>query len=129
MCDGGGEDRVQQGGADRDAELLADGDGRRCLPRVLGGHAEGASVDHRGDHHAQADSGQDERAEHTPGVPGVRAQLGEPGRPARGGQHPEPDQRLAAVAVRGFDHTVLAEFRSKVAEAGLERVALDALLA
>jgi transposase len=29
----------------------------------------------------------------------------------------------------GFDHTVLAEFRAKVAEAGLERVALDALLA
>jgi len=29
----------------------------------------------------------------------------------------------------GFDHTVLAEFRGKVAEAGLERVALDALLA
>src|SRR5512135_1115972 len=28
----------------------------------------------------------------------------------------------------GFDHTVLAEFRGKVAEAGLERVALDALL-
>ena len=52
--------------------------------------------------------------------------------------------RLAAEAVRarldwkyllglslddpGFDHTVLAEFRGKVAEAGLERVALDALL-
>jgi transposase len=29
----------------------------------------------------------------------------------------------------GFDHTVLAEFRGKVAQAGLERVALDALLA
>jgi transposase len=29
----------------------------------------------------------------------------------------------------GFDHTVLAEFRAKVAEAGLEQVALDALLA
>ena len=29
----------------------------------------------------------------------------------------------------GFDHTVLAEFRGKVAEAGLEQVALDALLA
>ena len=29
----------------------------------------------------------------------------------------------------GFDHTVLAEFRGKVAGAGLERVALDALLA
>ena len=29
----------------------------------------------------------------------------------------------------GFDHTVLAEFRGRVAEAGLERVALDALLA
>jgi transposase len=28
----------------------------------------------------------------------------------------------------GFDHTVLSEFRGKVAEAGLERVALDALL-
>jgi transposase len=28
----------------------------------------------------------------------------------------------------GFDHTVLPEFRGKVAEAGLERVALDALL-
>ena len=28
----------------------------------------------------------------------------------------------------GFDHTVLAEFRAKVAEAGLERAALDALL-
>jgi len=28
----------------------------------------------------------------------------------------------------GFDHTVLAEFRAKVAEAGLEQVALDALL-
>ena len=28
----------------------------------------------------------------------------------------------------GFDHTVLAEFRGKVAEAGLEQVALDALL-
>jgi transposase len=28
----------------------------------------------------------------------------------------------------GFDHTVLAEFRAKVAAAGLERVALDALL-
>jgi len=53
--------------------------------------------------------------------------------------------RLAAEAVRarldwkyllglpvddpGFDHTVLAEFRGKVAEAGLEQVALDALLA
>lgn len=53
--------------------------------------------------------------------------------------------RLAAEAVRarldwkyllglalddpGFDHSVLAEFRGKVAEAGLERVALDALLA
>jgi transposase len=53
--------------------------------------------------------------------------------------------RLAAEAVRarldwkyllglpvddpGFDHTVLAEFRGKVAGAGLERVALDALLA
>ena len=52
--------------------------------------------------------------------------------------------RLAAGAVRtrldwkyllglslddpGFDHTVLAEFRGKVAEAGLEQVALDALL-
>ena len=52
--------------------------------------------------------------------------------------------RLAAEAVRarldwkyllglpvddpGFDHTVLAEFRAKVAEAGLEQVALDALL-
>ena len=52
--------------------------------------------------------------------------------------------RLAAEAVRarldwkyllglpvddpGFDHTVLAEFRGKVAEAGLEQVALDALL-
>jgi Transposase domain (DUF772) len=29
----------------------------------------------------------------------------------------------------GFDHTVLAEFRGKVAGAGLEQVALDALLA
>jgi transposase len=29
----------------------------------------------------------------------------------------------------GFDHTVLAEFRARVAGAGLERVALDALLA
>jgi transposase len=29
----------------------------------------------------------------------------------------------------GFDHTVLAGFRAKVAEAGLEQVALDALLA
>ena len=29
----------------------------------------------------------------------------------------------------GFDHTVLSEFRDRVAEAGLERVALDALLA
>ena len=29
----------------------------------------------------------------------------------------------------GFDHTVLAEFRGKVAEAGLEQVVLDALLA
>jgi transposase len=29
----------------------------------------------------------------------------------------------------GFDHTVLAEFRGKVAEAGLEQAALDALLA
>jgi len=29
----------------------------------------------------------------------------------------------------GFDHTVLAEFRGKVADAGLEQVALDALLA
>jgi hypothetical protein len=28
----------------------------------------------------------------------------------------------------GFDHTVLPEFRAKVAEAGLEQVALDALL-
>jgi transposase len=28
----------------------------------------------------------------------------------------------------GFDHTVLSEFRAKIAEAGLERVALDALL-
>ena len=28
----------------------------------------------------------------------------------------------------GFDHTVLAEFRAKVARAGLERAALDALL-
>ena len=28
----------------------------------------------------------------------------------------------------GFDHTVLAEFRGKVAQAGLEQVALDALL-
>ena len=53
--------------------------------------------------------------------------------------------RLAAEAVRtrldwkyllglavedpGFDHTVLAEFRVKVALAGLEQVALDALLA
>ncbi len=53
--------------------------------------------------------------------------------------------RLAAEAVRarldwkyllglplddpGFDHTVLAEFRAKVASAGLEQVALDALLA
>jgi len=53
--------------------------------------------------------------------------------------------RLAAEAVRarldwkyllglpledpGFDHTVLAEFRGKVAEAGLEQVALDGLLA
>src|SRR5271169_5579260 len=53
--------------------------------------------------------------------------------------------RLAAEAVRarldwkyllglplddpGFDHTVLAEFRGKVAGAGLEQVALDALLA
>ena len=53
--------------------------------------------------------------------------------------------RLAAEAVRarldwkyllglsledpGFDHTVLAEFRGKVAEAGLEQVVLDALLA
>ena len=53
--------------------------------------------------------------------------------------------RLAAEAVRarldwkyllglpledpGFDHTVLAEFRGKVAQAGLEQVALDALLA
>ena len=53
--------------------------------------------------------------------------------------------RLAAEAVRtrldwqyllglplddpGFDHTVLPEFRGKVAEAGLERVVLDALLA
>ena len=52
--------------------------------------------------------------------------------------------RLAAEAVRtridwkyllglplddpGFDHTVLAEFRGKVADAGLEQVALDALL-
>jgi transposase len=53
--------------------------------------------------------------------------------------------RLAAEAVRarldwkyllglaiddpGFDHTVLAEFRGKAAQAGLEQVALDALLA
>ena len=53
--------------------------------------------------------------------------------------------RLAADAVRaridwkyllglalddpGFDHTVLSEFRGRVAEAGLEQVALDALLA
>lgn len=53
--------------------------------------------------------------------------------------------RLAAEAVRtridwkyllglavddpGFDHTVLPEFRAKVAQAGLEQVALDALLA
>ncbi|MGH3124494.1 MAG: transposase, partial [Streptosporangiaceae bacterium] len=53
--------------------------------------------------------------------------------------------RLAADAVRtridwkylpglplddpGFDHTVLAEFRGRVAEAGLEQVVLDALLA
>jgi transposase len=52
--------------------------------------------------------------------------------------------RMAAEAVRtrldwkyllglalddpGFDHTVLAEFRGKVAEAGLEQAALDALL-
>ena len=52
--------------------------------------------------------------------------------------------RLAAEAVRarldwkyllglplddpGFDHTVLAEFRAKAAAAGLEQVALDALL-
>ncbi len=29
----------------------------------------------------------------------------------------------------GFDHTVLAEFRTRIADAGLERAALDALLA
>ncbi len=29
----------------------------------------------------------------------------------------------------GFDHTVLAEFRARVADAGLEQVVLDALLA
>ena len=34
----------------------------------------------------------------------------------------------AAVDDPGFDHTVLAEFRGKVAEAGLEQVVLDALL-
>jgi hypothetical protein len=32
------------------------------------------------------------------------------------------------LTTRGFDHTVLAEFRGKVAEAGLELVVLDALL-
>jgi hypothetical protein len=58
--------------------------------------------------------------------------------------HQVVTDRLAAEAVRirldwkylpglpvddpGFDHTVLAEFRGKVAEAGLEQVALDALL-
>ena len=56
----------------------------------------------------------------------------------------KPTHRLAAGAVRarldwkyllglslddpGFDHTVLAEFRGKAAEAGLEQVVLDALL-
>ena len=34
-----------------------------------------------------------------------------------------------AVDDPGFDHTVLVEFRAKVAQAGLEQVALDALLA
>ena len=29
----------------------------------------------------------------------------------------------------GFDHTVLPEFRARVADAGLEQAALDALLA
>lgn len=34
-----------------------------------------------------------------------------------------------AVDDPGFDHTVLSEFRDKVAQAGLEQVTLDALLA
>ena len=33
------------------------------------------------------------------------------------------------LADPGFDHTVLAEFRARVADAGLEQVVLDALLA
>ena len=61
--------------------------------RVLRCHAERAGVDRRRDHHADADSGQDERAEHARGIAGVRAQLGQPGRPARRGQHPGRDQR------------------------------------
>jgi hypothetical protein len=71
--DGGGEDDVQQRGADRGAELLADRDGGRGHARVLEGHAEGAGVDHRRDHQAQADCGQDDQAEHAGGVSGVRA--------------------------------------------------------
>src|SRR6185437_12904964 len=91
--DGGGEDAVQQGGADRGAELLADVECRGRDSRVLRGHAERAGVDRRGEHHAHADPAHDGRAEHTRGVAGVRGELGEPDRSACGGQQPERDQR------------------------------------
>src|SRR5580693_97909 len=62
--DRAGEQGVQQRGADRGAELLADRDGGGRDAGILRCHAERAGADRRGDHHAHAEGGQDERADH-----------------------------------------------------------------
>src|ERR1700735_2660604 len=49
-----------------------------AFPVCRRAHAEGPGVDRRPDPQANADGGDDERADHAGGVPGVRAELGEP---------------------------------------------------
>jgi hypothetical protein len=69
-------------------------------------YAERAGVYHRRDHHAQADGGQDDRAEHAGGVAGVRAELGQPGRPPAAASIPRaisglgPNLGISTIAAR-----------------------------
>jgi len=83
-ADRASEQDVQQPGADRGTELLADGDSGEGDADVLRGHAEGASTDRRRGHGTRSDCGQDHRAQHARGIPGVRAQLGQPDRSGGG---------------------------------------------
>src|SRR5215470_14879632 len=91
--DGTGEDGVEQGGADRAAELLAGVDRGRGHAGIAGRDAEGAGVEYRREDQAQAGADDQQGGQDGGGVAGVHADPGQQGQAGGGEQHPGRGQR------------------------------------